>query len=66
MKIRISPLIPSLLAKKVKGCLKKVGFEWEETSCYGEIWSGTSQQVDVVVKKLNDIFKAVLYIEVIR
>jgi hypothetical protein len=66
MKIRISHLAPSALVKRIKSCLKKAGLEWDYTNCYGEIWSGAPQQVDLAVKKLNDIFKAILYVEVIR
>jgi hypothetical protein len=66
MKIRLSYLAPRLVSKKIRSCLKKTGLEFEEKSVYGEIWSGAPQQVDLAVKKLNDIFQAVLYIEVIR
>jgi hypothetical protein len=61
MKIRISPLAPRLVAKKIRACLKKTGLEFEEKSSYGEIWFGAPGQVDLAVKKL-----AVLYIEVMR
>jgi hypothetical protein len=66
MKIRLSHLTPSLLAKKITTCLKNAGFEFEEKSSYGEIWSGTQEHVLFDVKELNDIFRVMLYVEVIR
>jgi hypothetical protein len=66
MKIRLSYLTPRLVAKKIRSCLKKAGLEWDYTNCYGEIWSGTPGQVELAVKKLNDIFQAILYVEVIQ
>jgi hypothetical protein len=66
MKIIISPLAPSALSKRIKTCLKKTGLEWSETNCYGEVWSGAPEQVTLAVKRLNDILKAILYVEVLR
>jgi hypothetical protein len=65
MKIRLSYLAPVALAKRIKTCLKNAGFEFEEKSVYGEIWSGTQEHVLFDVKRLNDIFRVMLYVEVI-
>jgi hypothetical protein len=66
MEIRLSYLTPILLTKKIKTCLKNAGFEFKEKSSYGEIWSGSQEHVLFDVKELNDIFRVMLYVELIR